>query len=351
MDFQPFDCDVHPTLASLKVLLPYMDAYWQEQVTVRGIDGLDLATYSPKTPIAGRPDWRDGGKAGEKLATLQGVMDRLNTRGAICNVLYGGQTVFNVYFAAAICRATNLWLASEWLDRDPRLRGSIVVPMQDPELAVEEIERCAPDRRFVQVLMLSSGDAPLGRRQYWPIYRAAAKHGLPVALHAGHAHRFAPTYTGWPSYLVEDHVALSQQIQGQLLSLIYEGVFSQFPTLRIVLMESGVTWLPGFLWRIENTWRALRVEVPWVDRPPPEIIREHVRLTAQPIDAPADAAVVRTILDQIGSDDILLYASDYPHWHFDGDDARPVGFSDALYRKIAVENPLATYPRLQETVQ
>jgi len=42
----------------------------------------------------------------------------------------------------------------------------------------------------------------------------------------------------------------------------------------------------------------------------------------------------------------LLYSSDYPHWHFDGDDAMPPGISPVLARKIRIDNPLATYGRL-----
>ncbi len=37
------DCDVHPAVPGMAALLPYLDEYWREQVTVRGIDGLDLA--------------------------------------------------------------------------------------------------------------------------------------------------------------------------------------------------------------------------------------------------------------------------------------------------------------------
>jgi predicted TIM-barrel fold metal-dependent hydrolase len=50
------------------------------------------------------------------------------------------------------------------------------------------------------------------------------------------------------------------------------------------------------------------------------------------------------------SDDLLLYASDFPHWQFDGEDAMPAGLPAGLKRKILVENPLATYPRLREAV-
>ena len=81
-----------------------------------------------------------------------------------------------------------------------------------------------------------------------------------------------------------------------------------------------MTWLPGFLWRLSKFWRGVRAEVPWVDRSPADIVRDHVRLTITPFDAPTDPDVVERIVDQLRSDDILLYASDYPHWQFDGDE-------------------------------
>ena len=111
------------------------------------------------------------------------------------------QATFSEDLGAAMARAVNDWIAREWLDRDPRLRASIVVPQQNAELAVEEIERCAADQRFVQVLLLVSGELPLGRRQNWPIYAAAERHGLPIGIHAGSTYRHPNTPVGWPSYL------------------------------------------------------------------------------------------------------------------------------------------------------
>jgi uncharacterized protein len=118
------------------------------------------------------------------------------------------------------------------------------------------------------------------------------------------------------------------------------------PALKVVLIESGVTWLPGLLWRFSKFWRGVRAEVPWVDRSPADIVRDHVRLAIQPFDAPAEPDVVERIVDHLRSDAILLYASDFPHWQFDGDQALPTGLPEALQRKILVDNPLATYGRL-----
>jgi hypothetical protein len=48
------------------------------------------------------------------------------------------------------------------------------------------------------------------------------------------------------------------------------------------------------------------------------------------------------------SDELLLFSTDYPHWQFDGDCALPEGMSVDLVRKIMIDNPHATYPRLTQ---
>jgi uncharacterized protein len=48
---------------------------------------------------------------------------------------------------------------------------------------------------------------------------------------------------------------------------------------------------------------------------------------------------------------MLLFASDYPHWQFEGNAIVPPGLSADLQHKMRVDNPLETYPRLKETVQ
>jgi predicted TIM-barrel fold metal-dependent hydrolase len=344
------DCDIHPGVPGIKALLPYMDDHWRDAFVLRGMDNFDMASYPPGAPISCRPDWRPAqGKPGSELGAMQSqALDAFGVRHAICNTLYGGQVAVSETMGAAICSAVNDWIADKWLSRDPRLRASIVVPAQAPHLAVEEIERRAADRRFVQILLPVGAEMMYGKSYYWPIWAAAEKHGLPVGLHAGSMMRYAPKSNGWPSHVLHAYGAQSQIFEDQLLSLVSEGVFARYPSLRIVLLESGVSWLPGFLWRSVKTWRGVRAEVPWVKRPPAEIIRDHVRLTMQPFDTPPDAGIVEQVIEQIGSDDMLLFATDYPHWQFEGDSAVPPGISPALLRKIMIDNPLATYPRLQE---
>jgi predicted TIM-barrel fold metal-dependent hydrolase len=344
------DCDVHVAVPDMAALLPYMSQAWREMIVSRGTDGLELASYPAGTPIACRPDWRPvNGKPGTDLGMLRReVLDGFGARAAILNCLHGGQAVHSEDLARALCQAVNDWLAAEWLDQDKRLRASIVVPAQNPGYAAAEIERHASDNRFVQVLLLASNETNLGRKLYWPIYETAAKHGLPVGIHGGSAYRHAPTSVGWPTHYAQDYVSHTMGLESALLSLMAEGVFNHVPDLRVVLIESGVSWLPGFLWRAIKSWRGLRGETPWFTTSPADLVRRHVRLTVQPFDAPG-AAEVETILGHIDCDEMLLYSTDFPHWQFDGRTAIPPGIPAALVRKLALDNPLATYPRLQET--
>ena len=145
--YRPIDCDVHITVPSMQPLLPYMDDYWRDHLTNRGTDKLNLTltTQPLGAPIMGRADWRTPGKApGSDLAALQrDALDAFGSRVAIAHCVHTGQVFYSEDMAAAVCRALNDYIAREWLDREPRLRASIVVPAQSPDLAVQEIERRA----------------------------------------------------------------------------------------------------------------------------------------------------------------------------------------------------------------
>ena len=269
------DCDVHPQVPNLKALSPYLEPYWRDSFAERGIPGFESNTYPPHAPLSVRANFKGKDHPATDVTRLSAqVFDRLKAQTAICNCLYGVELIFSEDMALAVARAVNDWIAKEWLDRDPRLRASIVVPTQNVEFAVSEIERCAKDRRFVQVVLLAMQESPLGRRHWWPIYAAAERHGLPIGIHPGSTiaiHHFA----GLADFYLEDYVAYAQAFQSQLTSLISERV-AKFPGLKVVLIESGVTWLPGFLWRISKFWRGVRGGS-WVDRSPADIVRDHVR--------------------------------------------------------------------------
>ena len=123
-------------------------------------------------------------------------------------------------------------------------------------------------------------------------------------------------------------------------------MFTKFPELKVVLLESGFTWLPAHLWRLTKFWRGLRIEVPWVDRAPTDIVRSNVRLTTQPCDAPPIARDVPAAngAHGIGRDAAVLHR--LPALAVRRRRRAPEGLSRDLVRKIMIDNPRDTYSRL-----
>src|SRR5690606_5322649 len=111
-------------------------------------------------------------------------------------------------YATAVAAAYNDWLAATWLRASPKYKGSILVNASDPIAAAEEIERSAGHPDVVQVLMASAAQHPYGQRFYHPIYAAAEKARVPVAIHPGTEGRGIagpPTPAGYPTRYFEWH--------------------------------------------------------------------------------------------------------------------------------------------------
>ena len=310
------DCDVHLVVPSVNVLMPYLSDHWQAYIRETAFKGPVDTSYPRGTPIGGQTA---PGKAGEFAPGLEElrevVFGHSGVVTAILTCAYAIESVRNPFAAAAIASAVNDWQIEQWLSRDQRLRGSIVVPIQDPALARAEIDRIGDHPGFVQACLPVHAEALYGTPRYVPVFEAAVRHNLVVAIQHGGNPGTPPSASGWPSHFIEDYVGMSHIFQSQVISLVTGGVFDKFPGLGITLLESGVSWLPSLMWRLDKEWKGLRREVPWVRRLPSEYIREHIRLTAWPFDAPPDGAQLCEIIDQIGADEMLLYSSDYPHQH------------------------------------
>jgi predicted TIM-barrel fold metal-dependent hydrolase len=219
-----------------------------------------------------------------------------------------------------------------------------VVPSQIPSLAAREIDRVGGHPGFVQVLLPTRTQHPLGSRLFHPLWEAIERQDLVGGIHFGGMPGNPPTPSGWPSYYFETYSGMAQVFASQVTSIVAEGVFDLFPTLRVALLESGFTWLPAHMWRFDKEWKNLRRLVPWVKRPPSEYIREHLRLTVQPLDAPADTRQLLQIVDQLGSDEMLLYASHYPRVHAADPEERLIRhLPEPVARKIRGENARALY--------
>ena len=324
------DCVIHNALPRVDALFPYLPAYWREVVAQTAFAGPGDTSYPPNEPLSARPGSQpaSGDPAGSEPALLRAqALDAPGAEFGILNCTYAIDSIHNPYAAAAFAAAANDWQVAEWLEPEPRLRASLLVPAHFPDLAVKEIERRGAHPGFVQLLLPAHSAAPYGNRRYFPIYEAAVRHNLVIGIHYGGSPGNPPTPSGWPSYFMEEYANMASIFQSQVLSLVAEGVCEQFPALRVALIEGGFTWLPSLMWRLDKDWKGLRREVPWVKRLPSEVIRAHMRLTTAPLDAPPGAGQLLELIQQLDSEEMLLYASDYPHWHADTDEPP---FTDAL---------------------
>lgn len=347
------DCDIHNTVPNVGALEPYLSERWirhAELFGMRGHHGFAQGIPYPKVSAGGgsRVDsWPPSGlPPGADLEFMQEQhLNALPIEYGILNCLYpkvGEQ--LNEEYGAALAAATNDWQIEEWLEKDSRLRASIVVPYENPEFAAEEIERVGEHPGFVQVVLLPRTKEPLGKRRYWKIYEAAERHNLPIGIHFAGLAGNPITSSGWPSYYIEDHTVMSMAFQSQVISLVYEGVFERFPNLRVVLMEGGFAWLPSLMWRLDKLWRSLHEEVPEVKRRPSEYIREHMWVTTQPMEEPPNPKHLLQVIEHLESEDMLMFATDYPHWDYDDPDrAFQVRLPAELKRKILSENARALY--------
>jgi hypothetical protein len=341
------DCDVHNVVGPIETLAPYLDPHWREVIDTSQFAGptdqahppnLETSLRDDLAPVGGQPAGRTVQALGEQ------VLDRLGVELAILGCDYGVESVRNPDAAAALAAAVNDWQVEHWLDRESRLRAAIVVPSQQPSAAVAEIERRAADPRFVAVYLPVRSSIPYGNRQWWPLWEAIVRHQLVAELHFGGSTGVAPTASGWPSSWLEEYVDMASAFASQLTSLVAEGTLDRFPELRVSLIESGFGWLPAFMWRFDKGWRGLRREIPWTRRLPSEYVREHVRVSLQPVDGPPDPVALERVVGQLGTDRMLMFSTDYPHRHTAEELAAvPAGLDPSLAERLLDANAREHY--------
>ena len=211
--------------------------------------------------------------------------------------------------------------------------------------AVLEIDRLANDPGMVQVLMGSASESPLGRRQYHPIYEACVRHNLPLALHlGGEGAGMSPpsTAVGHPSTYFEWYGSIPQNYMAHIMSMVTEGVFERFPTLKVLLYEGGVLWLPHIMWRFDKNWKAQRSETPWVKERPSTYILRHFYSASYPLETMSKTEL-EPVLEMIEAEHTLLFSSNYPNWLFGDPFAMVADLPEALQQRVMVKNALDLY--------
>ncbi|MDF2721016.1 MAG: amidohydrolase [Paenibacillus sp.] len=345
------DTDIHAS-APRNELIPYLPRIYQEQVKTfgwrmppqsgmflnGGINGSMQDVVKPSN---------DTHEDNYLNMLREQHLDAFNIEHAILTgAFYDVQAATDIDFAAAVCAAHNDYYYERYLTRDSRLKGSILIPKQDPALSVKEIDRVAGRTGLVQVIVSNGAQKPYGQRFYHPIYEACVRHNLPFTIHVsmeGLGINNPPTGAGHVSTYIEYRAARAQAMAAHLASFIFEGVFAKFPTLKVVLMEAGMLWIAPLLWRLDDDWKALRHQTPWVNEPPSEIFRKHVRVTSQPIELPPKKEMLKPMFDAIYADTNLMFASDFPHWDFDSPTHAFPKLDDATWDAIFYQNAAKLY--------
>lgn len=343
------DCDIHQSYREREEIARYLP----DRYDYRGVK-LPKLPYENPGGIARKdaiPEDEDSFEyAGSSYAKIRD--NHLDEYGVDYAVLTG-HSHFNVNalpnrdYAVELARAHNKWLVNDWLPRDERFVGSLHVAMQDPEASAAMIREMGQNPHIVQVLIQGvSSRVPYGDPQYWPVYEAAEEMGLPMAMHVsteGQGTMGPPTGAGHPNYYLGWHTLLSAPYIGQLVNIVAEGVFVEFPDLKLALIEGGYAWLPAFMWRLDNEWKAVRSQTPWLEKPPSEYIREHVRFTTQPVHMPDDPEQFRQMLEMMHAEETLMFSSDYPHWDTDSPEHALPPLPEETERAIMYENAQELY--------
>ncbi|MEX1030322.1 MAG: amidohydrolase family protein [Paenibacillaceae bacterium] len=339
------DCDVHVYPKNPNEIRSYLAQPWKERFNGEGRGLFTNPVHGSRRdaiPPGGGPAGSDSEFLRKQLIDQYEIAHAILLPRAFCNLHPDPD------FATAIAAAYNDWLADTWLGKyneDGVFKGSITIAHQDPTAAAREIERWGDHPHFVQVMTDSGARAPFGQRQYYPIYEACERYGLPFAMHPGTdgmGINIQPS-PGYPTHYIEWHTCLSLGFQAHLVSFISEGVFERFPNLKIVLTEGGVSWLPALMWRLDQEYKGLRYEVPWLKKKPSEYLRDHVRITSQPLERPDNDKHLLQTLEMMDAEHILMFSSDYPHWDFDSPKMAFPKLSESLRKRIFYENAKEFY--------
>jgi predicted TIM-barrel fold metal-dependent hydrolase len=343
------DSDIH-NYTSLDEIKKYLPRVYRDQIDLwgwrlpgslylnGGIKGGQRADSIPPS----------GGFPGSDLDFIRKqYLDPFNVEyGILTGSDYSCQATPDVDYAAAISTAINEYTLEQWVEKDNRLKGSILIPKQDPELAVKEIHRFGSHNDMVQVIVASGAEKPYGNRFYHPIYEACVEHNLPFTIHVlmeGVGVNPPTTGAGWVSYYPEYRATRPQVMAAHLASFIYEGVFEKFPTLQVVLQEAGAFWIAPYLWKMDEDWKALRFQTPWVKKRPSEYFRSNIKVSSQPLEPTPNQEMFNQMMKAIYAEDTLLYCSDYPHWDFDSPSNTFPKLEDALWERIFYQNAADLY--------
>jgi len=160
--------------------------------------------------------------------------------------------------ANELARRANDILAEEVRKRPNRFQAIAALPMQDPELATREMERCVKDLGFRGALVngFSSAHDPdsmlfYDLPQYWPFWELVERLDVPFYLHPRTPLMSQARIYEGHEWMLGPAWAFAQETAVHALRLMASGLFDEHPRLQIILGHMG-EGLPYSIWRVDN---------------------------------------------------------------------------------------------------
>lgn len=222
----------------------------------------------------------------------------------------------------AAARAHNRHM-TEFCSADPRLMGVAIVPLDEPELAIDELEFVVESGlKAVWVPHRACGDKSPGHVAFDSFWARLAETSTPFALHVGGSplqlakawsnNGRTPTKDwlgGGENVRSKDIAVLHEGPETFLSMMVIDGVFERFPQLRGASVELGAGWVPSLLVRLDwvaKHWGKADKNLAAFSRKPSEQITQQLAFT------PYVFEDVGQLIDQ-SNDALYLFSTDYPH--------------------------------------
>ena len=215
--------------------------------------------------------------------------------------------------AAKVARIANDVLAEEVAKRPDRFSGFAALPMQDPEAAARELQRCVRDFGFKGALVNGFSETTADNEclyydlpRYRPFWAAVEALGVPFYLHPREPlPSQALIYEGHP-WLTGPTWAFAQETAVHAMRLMASGLFDEHPKLTVILGHLGEA-LPYNLWRADHRIRRSPRGYP-AKRGMGDYFRENFFITTS--GNCHDQTLIQAVLE-LGADRIL-FSTDYP---------------------------------------
>ncbi|MBS1888896.1 MAG: amidohydrolase [Actinobacteria bacterium] len=203
--------------------------------------------------------------------------------------------------AREICESLNELLAAAQRDHPGSIAGLAMLPMQDPDAAVEVLDRAIGELGLKGVCMLSNVDgAPIAGAASDPIFERIAELRVPLFLHPSHD---SICHDRLPFPAIEIGLAWMFDTAAAALALVFGGTLDRCPELVVVHPHLGGV-VPYVIGRLEETREGFAPTLPGT-------IREHLRRSFYVDCVSSTPSSLRSAIELYGEDRVL-FATDYP---------------------------------------